>query len=73
MNIDTVVPGEVDATGEVEKKALDVDDARLLAMGKRPELRRVYNTWTCEFQFSNTCSALLIGSLSVCVSGHANG
>jgi hypothetical protein len=44
MDIDTVVPVEV----EKGEKTLDVDDARLLAMGKKPELQRVYNTWTCE-------------------------
>lgn len=44
MEIDTVVPVEV----EKGEKMLDVDDARLLAMGKKPELQRVYNTWTCE-------------------------
>ncbi|KAJ5832754.1 hypothetical protein N7474_001065 [Penicillium riverlandense] len=46
MDINTVVPVEV--KGE---KTLDVDDARLLAMGKKPELQRVYNTWTlCAYQ-----------------------
>ncbi len=29
-------------------KILDPDDAQLIAMGKKPELQRVYNTWTCK-------------------------
>lgn len=29
------------------RSAISDDDARLLAMGKKPELRRVYNFWSC--------------------------
>lgn len=49
MNIDTIASNEVDVP-EDTKKTLSGDDARLLAMGKKPELRRVYNTWTCQFR-----------------------
>ena len=30
-----------------ELKQVSSDDALLMAMGKKPELRRVYNFWTC--------------------------
>lgn len=43
MDIENAAPRE-------GKKIVDIDDARLLAMGKKPELQRVYNTWTCEFR-----------------------
>ena len=29
-----------------ESKSINSDDALLLSMGKKPELRRVYNFWT---------------------------
>lgn len=41
---------EDNAPGKTEK-VLNIDDAQLLAMGKKPELQRVYNTWTCELLF----------------------
>lgn len=30
------------------ESSISEDDARLLAMGKKPELRRVYNFWSCK-------------------------
>ena len=42
MGIDDITPVDV------EKTVNSVEDAQLLAMGKKPELQRVYNTWTCE-------------------------
>jgi hypothetical protein len=32
-----------------EWKSISSDDAVLLSMGKKPELKRVYNFWTCEW------------------------
>lgn len=31
-----------------DAKSVNSDDALLLSMGKKPELQRVYNFWTCE-------------------------
>jgi hypothetical protein len=36
-----------------EAKSINSDDALLLSMGKKPELRRVYNFWTCMSAFQN--------------------
>ena len=30
-----------------DAKSINSDDALLMSMGKKPELRRVYNFWTC--------------------------
>ncbi len=32
-----------------EAKSVNSDDALLMSMGKKPELRRVYNFWTRQF------------------------
>lgn len=41
-----------DPTLSVEDaKSINSDDALLLSMGKKPELRRVYNFWTCELNY----------------------
>ncbi len=42
MDIENAISGE-------KVKVLDADDAQLLAMGKKPELQRVYNTWTRKY------------------------
>ena len=34
---------------DVEAISVTSDDALLLAMGKKPELKRVYNFWTCTY------------------------
>ncbi|KAK5213305.1 hypothetical protein LTR41_000884 [Exophiala xenobiotica] len=40
-----------------EAKSINSDDALLLSMGKKPELRRVYNFWTlCAYQIMISCS-----------------
>lgn len=63
------------AAVEVEKATTvnSVDDAQLLAMGKKPELQRVYNTWTRElFQqhLSSQNRQKLNYLLSMCISSH---
>jgi hypothetical protein len=35
------------ALEEETAKSISSDDALLMSMGKKPELRRVYNFWTC--------------------------
>jgi choline transport protein len=36
------------ASGSLEDlKSVSSDDALLMSMGKKPELKRVYNFWTC--------------------------
>lgn len=42
MDIEIAVSGE-------KGKIWNADDAQLLAMGKKPELQRVYNTWTRKY------------------------
>ncbi|RJE23874.1 hypothetical protein PHISCL_03786 [Aspergillus sclerotialis] len=42
MGVDDITPVDL------EKTVTSVEDAQLLAMGKKPELQRVYNTWTCQ-------------------------
>ncbi|KAJ5999787.1 hypothetical protein N7481_000196 [Penicillium waksmanii] len=56
MDIESAVSGE-------KEKVLNADDAQLLAMGKKPELQRVYNTWTlCAYQvmISASWSCLIV-------------
>ncbi|CAI7678635.1 unnamed protein product [Penicillium pancosmium] len=56
MDIESAASGEKD-------KVLNADDAQLLAMGKKPELQRVYNTWTlCAYQvmISASWSCLIV-------------
>jgi hypothetical protein len=31
-----------------DAKSVNSDDALLMSMGKKPELKRVYNFWTCK-------------------------
>ncbi|KAJ5222974.1 uncharacterized protein N7469_009214 [Penicillium citrinum] len=53
---------EGNSLGKAEK-VLNIDDAQLLAMGKKPELQRVYNTWTlCAYQvmISASWSCLIV-------------
>lgn len=39
-------------SGSVEDlKSVSSDDALLMSMGKKPELKRVYNFWTCMLKF----------------------
>jgi hypothetical protein len=57
-----------------EAKSINSDDALLLSMGKKPELRRVYNFWTC-MSASQNLSQLKPQlahclSHSVCLSDH---
>lgn len=49
-SVEEVKAPEVETSvGAVEEwKSISSDDAVLLAMGKKPELKRVYNFWTCE-------------------------
>lgn len=43
------VAEDLTATVSVEEaKSINSDDALLMAMGKKPELKRVYNFWTCK-------------------------
>ncbi|KAJ5404410.1 hypothetical protein N7509_004281 [Penicillium cosmopolitanum] len=56
MDIEIAVSGE-------KGKIWNADDAQLLAMGKKPELQRVYNTWTlCAYQvmISASWSCLIV-------------
>ncbi|EXJ58425.1 hypothetical protein A1O7_05850 [Cladophialophora yegresii CBS 114405] len=40
-----------------EAKSINSDDALLMSMGKKPELKRVYNFWTlCAYQIMISCS-----------------
>lgn len=52
MKDDTIESAVADvdtASGSVEDlKSITSDDALLMSMGKKPELKRVYNFWTCE-------------------------
>jgi choline transport protein len=42
-------PGIETSIGAMDEcKSISSDDAVLLAMGKKPELKRVYNFWTCQ-------------------------
>ncbi|KAF2119073.1 amino acid permease-domain-containing protein [Lophiotrema nucula] len=42
---------------DVETVSVTSDDALLLSMGKKPELKRVYNFWTlCAYQITISCS-----------------
>ncbi|KAJ5762825.1 hypothetical protein N7533_001506 [Penicillium manginii] len=58
MDIENAISG-----GKLKEKVLDADDAQLIAMGKKPELQRVYNTWTlCAYQvmISASWSCLIV-------------
>ncbi|OAL24488.1 hypothetical protein AYO20_10646 [Fonsecaea nubica] len=52
------VAEDLDATTTLEEaKSINSDDALLMSMGKKPELRRVYNFWTlCSYQIMISCS-----------------
>ncbi|OAL27770.1 hypothetical protein AYO22_03312 [Fonsecaea multimorphosa] len=52
------VAEDLDATTTLEDaKSVGSDDALLMSMGKKPELRRVYNFWTlCAYQIMISCS-----------------
>ena len=42
------VAADLDTTVSLEEaKSISSDDALLMSMGKKPELKRVYNFWTC--------------------------
>jgi hypothetical protein len=45
----------VDAEVAVSEDAQSIsgDDERLISMGKKPQLKRIYNFWTCMFETPN--------------------
>ncbi|RVX66689.1 hypothetical protein B0A52_09502 [Exophiala mesophila] len=53
-----VVSDDLDPTISLEDvKSVSSDDALLMSMGKKPELKRVYNFWTlCAYQIMISCS-----------------
>ena len=54
--MDTVA--EAIMVGDMEQvKLVSGDDALLMSMGKAPELKRVYNFWTCELEFEPSTSS----------------
>jgi len=57
------VTDDVDVVAE-EAKSVSSDDALLISMGKKPELKRVYNFWTrrCFLQRTSASSALLMAT-----------
>jgi hypothetical protein len=46
--IETVTDNSSEELGDV--LSLNSDDALLASLGKTPELKRVYNFWTCKLQ-----------------------
>lgn len=63
---------DLDPTMSLEDaKSINSDDALLMSMGKKPELKRVYNFWTRKFNFSRTKivrqTDLLTDDLSMCL------
>lgn len=45
--IETVDPADTGLGSLEDLKSISSDDALLISMGKAPELKRVYNFWTC--------------------------
>lgn len=37
-------------SGSDDAVSVNSDNALLMSMGKKPELKRVYNFWTCEYR-----------------------
>lgn len=44
----------VEVIANDDAQSLSSDDERLMAMGKKPQLKRVYNFWTCEYIAAST-------------------
>jgi hypothetical protein len=67
MDIENAISG-----GKLKEKVLDADDAQLIAMGKKPELQRVYNTWTRKYpsKFLSACNEPEAEIPSLCLPGY---
>lgn len=70
--IETVDTADTGLGSLEDLKSISSDDALLISMGKAPELKRVYNFWTCMTrQISLRVEERLISSIfSICIPDH---
>lgn len=50
MKEEEIRPAEIAVDELGEKSSISNDDALLISMGKAPQLKRVYNFWTCMWK-----------------------